>query len=167
MKDFHAVFYVYFKRIYSVDLPLEDCCEQFKFKKSLSNNDQHSINEIHEEIFHCEAQSSIEENIENHTVYEGLQTNLKVGLDDSRVKDALDSFSKDDSLSYVDFAKSVLQQEDFQQLDVKFDHHNTLDAFGINSDVSYNADYNTEAIPSLFEDQIATDNFQKTSSLSL
>ena len=102
-------------RIYSTDLLLEDCCEQFKFKKSLSNNDQHGItDEIYEEIFHCEAQSSIEENIENHTVYEGLQTNLKVGLDDSRVKDALHSFSKDDSLSYVDFAKFVLQQEDFQ-----------------------------------------------------
>ena len=42
-----------------------------------------------------------------------------------------------------------------------------MDAFGINSDVSYNADYNTEAIPSLFEDQIAIHNFQKTSSLSL
>ena len=39
--------------------------------------------------------------------------------------------------------------------------------FGINSNVSYNADYNTEAIPSLFKDQIAADNFQKTSSLSL
>ena len=70
-------------------------------------------------------------------------------------------------MSYVAFTNSILQQEDFQQLDVKFDDHNTLDAFGINSDVSYNADYNTEAIPSLFEDQIAADNFQKTSSLKL
>ena len=163
IKYFHVVFYVYCKRIYIVDLLLEDCCEQFKLKKSLSNNYQHRItDEIHEEIFHYEAQSSIEENIENHTVYEGLQNNLKVGVDDSRVKDALDSFSKDDSLSYVAFAKSFLQQED-----VKFDYHNTLDAFGINSDVSYNADYNIEAIPSLFEYQIVADNFQKTSSLSL
>ena len=96
-----------------------------------------------------------------------MQTNIKVGLDDSRVKYALDSFSKDDSLSYVDFAKSVLQQEDFQQSDVKFDDHNTLDAFGINSNVSYKADYNTKAIPSLFEDHIVADNFQKSSSLSL
>ena len=108
----------------------------------------------------CEARPSIED----HSVYEGLQNNLKVGIDDSRVKDALDSISKDDSLSSTKF---VLQQEDFQQLDVKFDDHNTLDAFGINLDVSYNDDYNTEAIPSLFEDQIAIHNFQKTSSLSL
>ena len=85
-----------------------------------------------------------------------MQNNLKVGIDDRRVKYALDSF-----------AKFVLQQEDFQQSDVKFDDHNTLDAFGINLDVCYNDDYNTEAIPSLFEDQIAADNFQKTSYLSL
>ena len=85
-----------------------------------------------------------------------MQTNLKVGVDESQVKDAI---SKDDSLSYVASAKCFLQQEDFQQSDVKFDDHNTLDAFGINSDVSYNVDYNTEAIPSLFEDQIAADNF--------
>ena len=39
-----------------------------------------------------------------------------------------------------------------------------MDAFGINSDVSYNVNYNTEAISSLFEH---ADNFQKTSSLSL
>ena len=87
------------------DLLLEDCCEQFKIKKSLINSDQNSFtreiheevfqekevhetfssfqdsrhhdqhsltDEIHEEISHCEAQSSIEGNIENHTVYEGL-----------------------------------------------------------------------------------------------
>ena len=62
--------------------------------------------------------------------------------------DALDSF-----------VKFVLQQEDFQLSDVKFNDHNTLDAFGINSNVSYNVDYNIEVIPSLFEDQISTDNF--------
>ena len=62
-------------------------------------------------------------------------------------------------MSYVAFAKSVLQQEDFQQSDIKFDDNNTSDAFGINSNVSYNDDYNTEAIPSLFEYQIAIDNF--------
>ena len=70
-------------------------------------------------------------------------------------------------MSFVASAKSILQQEDFQQSDFKFDDHNALGAFGINSDVSYNGDYNIEAIPSLFEDQIATDNFQKTSYFSL
>ena len=62
-------------------------------------------------------------------------------------------------MSYVAFSNSVLQEEDFQQSNVKFDDHNTLDAFGINSNVSYNVDYNTEAIPSLFEDHISIDNF--------
>ena len=93
IKYFHAVFYDYCKRIYFADHLLEDYCEQFKFNKSLSNNDQHSIiNETHEEIFHYEAQSSIEKNIENHTIYEGLQNNLKVCVDDSQVKYALDFF---------------------------------------------------------------------------
>ena len=87
IKYFHDVFYVYCKRIYSADLLLKDCCEQFKFEKSLSNNEKP-----------CENQLSIEENIENHIVYEGLQNNLKVGVDDSQVKDAIDSISKDDSV---------------------------------------------------------------------
>ena len=52
IKYFHIVFYVYCKSIYSIDLLLKDYCEQFKFKKSLSNNDQYSLtDEIHEEIF--------------------------------------------------------------------------------------------------------------------
>ena len=52
IKDFHAVFYDYCKRIYSVDILLEDYCEKFKFKKYLINNDQYSLtDEIHEEIF--------------------------------------------------------------------------------------------------------------------
>ena len=73
IKYFHASFYVYCKRIYSTDLLLEDCCEQFKCRKYLSNNDHDSlIDEIHEEFFHCEGQPSIEENIENHTIYEYL-----------------------------------------------------------------------------------------------
>ena len=61
IKYFHAAFYVYCKRIYFPDLLLEDCCEQFKCRKSLSNNEKP-----------CEAQHCIEENIENHTVYEVL-----------------------------------------------------------------------------------------------
>ena len=105
IKYFHVVFYVYCKRIYSVDLLLEDCDEQFNIKKSLINNDQKSFTkEIHEEVFQekevqetfnnfqdwrlhyhvefivekpCEAQHSIEENIENHTIYEDLQDNVK------------------------------------------------------------------------------------------
>ena len=48
-----------------------------------------------------------------------------------------------DSLSYEAFAKFVLQQEDFQQSGIEFDDNNTLDAFGINSNVSYNGGYNT------------------------
>ena len=74
IKDFHAIFYDYCKRIYFADLLLEDYCEQFKFKKYLSN---------HEKT--CEAQHSIEENIENHTVYEDLHDNVKVGVDESRL----------------------------------------------------------------------------------
>ena len=94
IKYFHAVFYDYCKRIYFADLLLEDYCEQLKFKKYLSNNDQHSItDEIHEEIFHCEAQSSIEENIENHTVYEGLQDNVKIGVDDNLIVNSMNMFN--------------------------------------------------------------------------
>ena len=42
-----------------------------------------------------------------------------------------------------------------------------MGAFGINLNVSYNDDYNTDANRSLFEAHIVGDNFQKTSSLSL
>ena len=48
IKHFHVVFYIYCKRIYFADILLEDCCEQFMYKKSLSNNDQYSLTD---EIF--------------------------------------------------------------------------------------------------------------------
>jgi hypothetical protein len=48
LKDFHAIFHSYCKRIYPVELLLHDCCEQIK---SLSTNDWENFSdEIHEGI---------------------------------------------------------------------------------------------------------------------
>jgi hypothetical protein len=48
LKDFHVVFHSYYKRIYPVELLLDDCCEQIK---SLSTNDWENFSdEIHEGI---------------------------------------------------------------------------------------------------------------------
>jgi hypothetical protein len=52
LKDFHVVFHSYCKRIYPVELLLDDYCEKIKFKKFLSNDDQEGFSdEINEDIF--------------------------------------------------------------------------------------------------------------------
>jgi hypothetical protein len=61
----------------------------------------------------------------------------------------------------------VLPQEDFQQSDIEVDNNDTLDAFGINPNVSNSSDYDTEVVPNLFEGYIVDDNTHKSSSLSL
>jgi hypothetical protein len=66
---------------------------------------------------------------------------------------------EEDSLSYIYSSQSILQQEDFQQSYFEVDDNNTLDAFGINPNVSYSDDYDTKAVPSLFEYHITNDNF--------
>jgi hypothetical protein len=74
---------------------------------------------------------------------------------------------EEDSLSAISSSNSVLQQEDFQQSDIEIDNNDTLDAFGINPNVSNSSDYDTKVVPNLFEGYIVDDNTHKSSSLSL
>jgi len=89
-----------------------------------------------------------------------------LAVDSSSIKDEEDDCieeEEEDSLSFISSSKYVLQQQDFQQLDIEVDDNDTLDTSHINPNVSYNDDYNTEVVPSLFEDHITNDNFQKSS----
>jgi hypothetical protein len=74
---------------------------------------------------------------------------------------------EEDSLSTISSSNFVLQQEDFQQSDIEVDNNDTLDAFGINPNVSNSSDYDTEVVPNMFEDHIVDDYIHKSSSLSL
>jgi hypothetical protein len=74
---------------------------------------------------------------------------------------------EEDSLSDISSSKSILEKEDLQQTDFEVDDNNTLNAFGINPIFSYSDNYDTKIVPSLFEDHITDDNFQKFPYLSL
>ena len=78
-----------------------------------------------------------------------------------------DEYGSDSCIKEKDDSLSALQQEDFQNFDIEINNHDILDPFGINQNVSYYDDYDTEAISSWFEDHINHDNFHKISSLSL
>ena len=106
---------LYCKRIYSVDILLEDCCKKFKLKKSLRNHNLKSFtDEIHEYVFQkdeiqkefdniqdpsfdfhaecmleniCEAQSFDEENVVlNHFCHEDQPYNEEIAT--KKQKDA-------------------------------------------------------------------------------
>ena len=67
----------------------------------------------------------------------------------------------------ISSSNSVLDQEDFQQSDIEIDNNDTLDAFGINPNVSNSSDCDTETLPNMFKGYIVDDNTHKSSSLSL
>jgi hypothetical protein len=50
---------------------------------------------------------------------------------------------EEDSLSAISSSNYVLQWEKFQQSDIEIDNNDTLDAFGINPNVSNSSDYET------------------------
>jgi hypothetical protein len=65
---------------------------------------------------------------------------------------------EEDSLLVISFSNYVLQQEDFQHSNIEIDNNDTLDAFGINPNVSNSRDYGTEVVPDMFEGYIVDDN---------
>jgi hypothetical protein len=81
-------------------------------------------------------------------------------IDYSSSTDEEDDYIKEeeeDSLSVISSSKSVLQQEYFQHSDLEIHNNDTLDAFGINLNVSNSSDYDTNVVPNLFEDQLLTE----------
>jgi hypothetical protein len=150
--------------IFSLEEHAREWCQ------SLLVSSIHSLKEFHDAFYsYCKriylAEKSFEHCCEGYALY---IHNLAVGASSSADEgDGYIEEEEEDSLSDISSSKSILQQEDFQQSDIEVDDNNTLDAFGINPNVSYSDDYDTKTVPSLFEDHITDDNFQKYSSLSL
>jgi hypothetical protein len=78
----------------------------------------------------------------------------------SSITDEEDNYieeEEEDSLSVISSSKYVLEQEYFQHSDLEIHNNDTLDAFGINLNISNSSDYDTNVVPNLFEDQLLTE----------
>jgi hypothetical protein len=166
LKDFHDVFYSHCKIIYPTERLFENCCERYASYIRVSTSDSSSSTYEGDDWSEYEDEDSLLDISLSRSIIQqedSQQFDFEIPNNDSLDEEDDNVEVEDDLLSSVSFP-NVLQHEDFQNSDID---NEALDAFGINPNVFNSGDSDIEVVPNLFEDYIADDYTQKTSSLSL